>query len=138
MYKLLAILCLLPRVCYGQKEGTGIDTGLPYLLIQGVYNYVEDLPTPLFDLKKYIAAHIKYSKDANKEGIQGRVVLRFIVSRSGQIRDIEIVRRLYPSLDSEAVRILAQMPAWKPGTKDGKPVDVMYTCPVTFTLPDSE
>ena len=103
----------------------------------GVYDEV-DIP-PVFpggdgELLKYLAGNLKYPADAAKNNIQGRVVIRFIVSATGEVTDVEVLSSLYPSCDEEAVRIVKEMPKWTPGVQDGKNVDVYYAIPISFRL----
>lgn len=85
-------------------------------------------------LLQFLARSVKYPVIAQENGIQGRVTASFIVEKDGSISDIEVIRGVDPSLDKEAVRVLSQMPNWKPGTQRGKEVAVKYTVPVTFRL----
>lgn len=99
------------------------------------FTYVEQMPMPTVDITHYLATHIVYPKDALKNRKEGRVVVKFIVTNTGKATDASVVRSCYPSLDTEALRLIKNIPDWKPGKKDGKPVDVWFTLPVTFTLP---
>lgn len=85
-------------------------------------------------MNKFISEHIRYPQTAKEKGIEGRVIVQFTVDKTGQVRDAQVVRSIEPSLDAEAIRVVESMPLWKPGTQDGKPVDVRYTIPVNFNL----
>ena len=86
-------------------------------------------------LFKYLSENVKYPVIAQENGIQGRVVCKFVVNKDGSIDDIEVVRSGGdPSLDKEAVRVIRSMPKWKPGRHKGKAVKVKYTIPVNFRL----
>lgn len=85
-------------------------------------------------LFQFIQKEIKYPKDARKKGIEGRVVLTFVVDTKGEITQIVIVESVFSSIDAEAVRVVSKMPKWKPGTQNGKPVFVKYTLPILFKL----
>ncbi len=85
-------------------------------------------------LFKYLAENIKYPVDAQEGSIQGRVICRFVVDENGDIKDVEVVRSVHPSLDAEAVRIIKAMPKWTPGMQRGKNVNVQYTLPINFRL----
>lgn len=85
-------------------------------------------------LLKYLSNNIKYPKTAEKAGIQGRVVVQFVVAKDGSIEDTKVVSSVDPELDKEALRVVNAMPNWKPGTQDGKPVRVKYTVPIMFRL----
>lgn len=83
----------------------------------------------------FIHTEMCYPEEAKKAGIQGRVVLQFIIEKDGMPAQPRIVRSVHPLLDKEALRIIRQMPKWTPGKQDGKPQRVLYTIPVSFRLP---
>ncbi|MDL2255834.1 energy transducer TonB [Parabacteroides sp. OttesenSCG-928-K15] len=85
-------------------------------------------------LLKFVTGAIKYPIIAQENGIQGRVVVTFVVNRDGSVVDAEIVRGQDPSLDKEALRVIGTMPKWSPGEQRGKPVRVKYTMPIHFRL----
>ena len=104
---------------------------------QHIFEIVEDMPEfpgGMGALTPYLYANLKYPPVAQQNGIQGRVICSFVVNQDGTIVDIEVVRRIDPSLDREAMRVLGTMPKWTPGKQRGKPVRVRYTLPVTFRL----
>lgn len=86
------------------------------------------------EMMKFLYAGIKYPTVAAENGIQGRVVVRFVVGKDGAVSDVQVVRPLDPSLDKEAVRVVRTMPKWVPGKQNGRNVAVYYTLPVTFKL----
>jgi len=86
------------------------------------------------ELMKYLRDNIKYPPMASEAGIQGKVVLRFVVGKNGEVTDVIIQRSLDPSCDKEAIRVVKSMPKWLPGKQNGVPVLVYYTLPVTFRL----
>ena len=88
-------------------------------------------------MRKFLSDNILYPEEAQKKGIQGRVICNFIVRKDGSITDVNVVRGVDPLLDAEAVRVLKSMPAWKPGTQRGQAVDVCFTLPVEFRLEKS-
>lgn len=102
-----------------------------------VFDVVEHMPTfpggPAA-LMKYLADNVKYPDDAQKNGMQGRVVVSFVVECDGSISNVKTVQSVYPSLDSEAVRVVEAMPHWIPGTENGIPTRVRYSVPVSFRL----
>jgi protein TonB len=75
-----------------------------------------------------------YPEDAKAEGIQGRVLVQFIVEEDGSITNPVIIKSVYPSLDAEALRFVAKMPKWKPGKIDDKPCRTKYIVPLNFRL----
>lgn len=86
------------------------------------------------ELMKFIAGNLKYPTIAAENGIEGRVVIRFVVSKEGTVTDAQIVRSLDPSCDKEAIRVVKSMPKWVPGKQNGRNVPVYYTLPVLFKL----
>ena len=102
-----------------------------------IYNVVEEMPQfPGGDaeLMKYIYDNLRYPAVAQENGIQGQVLLRFVVSRTGAIENIQVLRSPDPSLAKEAVRVLQGMPKWIPGKQNGNEVPVYFTLPVKFKL----
>lgn len=85
-------------------------------------------------LMKYLNDNIKYPVIAQENNIQGRVTLRFVVNRYGEISNIQILRGVDPTLDQEAIRVVKSMPKWIPGKQNGKSVNVYFTLPVNFVL----
>lgn len=102
-----------------------------------VFTVVEKMPSfPGGDaeLLKYIATNIKYPKESQDNGEQGRVICSFIVGRDGSVNNPEVLRGVTPLLNEEAVRVINTMPCWNPGMQRGKAVAVKYTVPITFRL----
>lgn len=102
-----------------------------------VFDVVEQMPQfPGGDaaLFEYLSTHIKYPTIAEENGVQGRVIVTFVVERDGSITDVKVVKSVDPSLDKEASRLVAGMPKWIPGKQNGSAVRVKYTVPVTFRL----
>lgn len=83
---------------------------------------------------KFLANNIKYPTISQEHGVQGKVVIQFVVNKDGSIVDPTVVRSVDPYLDKEALRVISMMPRWTPGTQRDKPVRVKYTVPVTFRL----
>ncbi len=83
-------------------------------------------------MQKYISDHLHYPRNAKANGIGGRVVLRFVVEADGSIADAEVVRKLDPECDREALSVIKSMPKWKPGKQNGRNVAVYYTLPINF------
>lgn len=102
-----------------------------------VYDVVDEIPSfPGGDssLMMFLAQNIKYPVTAQENGVQGRVIVSFVVETDGSITDVKVARSVDPYLDREAMRVVKAMPKWTPGKKDGKPVRVKYTTPVVFRL----
>ena len=86
------------------------------------------------ELMKFIGGNLKYPTIAAENGIEGRVVIRFVVTKEGAISEVQVVRSLDPSCDKEAIRVVKMMPKWVPGKQNGRNVPVYYTLPVLFRL----
>lgn len=87
-------------------------------------------------LMSFLVKNITYPEAAEKAGIEGYVVVRFTVTKTGDVQDIELVRAVDPSLDAEAIRVVkATAGKWKPGKVNGEEVNVHYTLPISFKLP---
>ena len=102
-----------------------------------VFDVVEVMPQypgGQIAMLKYIMENMKYPEQAMKEGIQGRVAVRFIVEKDGSISDVKPVLSVHPLLNKEAVRVVKSMPKWSPGKQNGKPVRVRFNLPVMFKL----
>lgn len=102
-----------------------------------VFDVVEVMPQypgGQIAMLKYLMENIKYPEQAMKEGIQGRVTVRFIVEKDGSISDVKPVLSVHPLLNKEAVRVVESMPKWTPGKQNGKPVRVRFNVPVMFKL----
>ena len=85
-------------------------------------------------MMKFLSENIRYPVIAQENGIQGRVICNFVVERDGSITDVQVVRGVDPSLDREAMRVINEMPRWKPGKQRGQAVRVRFTLPVVFRL----
>jgi protein TonB len=102
-----------------------------------VFDVVEEMPqfpggpSALFE---YLSKNIKYPVVAEENGVQGRVIVTFVVERDGSITDVKVVKSVDPSLDKVATRVVKSMPHWIPGKQNGSAVRVKYTVPVTFKL----
>lgn len=85
-------------------------------------------------LLKWISDHLNYPTIAAENGVQGRVACTFVVEPDGSVSNVEVVRPVDPNLDKEALRVLKQLPKFRPGEQRGKPVRVKYSVPVRFRL----
>jgi TonB family protein len=83
---------------------------------------------------KFLAQNIRYPKKARENGIQGRVVVQFVVDKDGSIDDIKIVNSVSWELNDEAKRVIKKMPKFKPGTIGGEPARMQSTLPIMFRL----
>ena len=86
------------------------------------------------ELMKYISNNIKYPAMAMENGVQGRVVVQFVVTKDGSVGEVKVVRGKDPDLDKEAVRVVKSLPKFIPGKMNGQAVNVWYTLPINFKL----
>ena len=104
---------------------------------QQIFQVVEEMPEfpgGMGECMKFLSKNIKYPTISQENGVQGRVIVQFVVNRDGSIVDPVVVRGVDPYLDKEALRVISTMPKWKPGKQRGKAVRVKYTVPVMFRL----
>ena len=104
---------------------------------QKVFDIVEQMPeypggqAALFE---FISKNVKYPDDAVKKKVEGKVFVTFVVDTDGKITDVSLMRKVFPSLDAEAIRVISAMPNWIPGKQKGQVVRVKYTVPIMFRL----
>lgn len=103
-------------------------------MVFDVVEVMPQFPGGQIAMLKYIMENMKYPEQAMKEGIQGRVAVRFIVEKDGSISDVKPILSVHPLLNKEAVRVVESMPKWTPGKQNGKPVRVRFNLPVMFKL----
>ena len=104
---------------------------------QQIFQVVEEMPEfpgGMGECMKWLGKNMKYPTISQENGVQGRVIVQFVVNRDGSIVDPVVVRGVDPYLDKEALRVIQMMPKWKPGKQRGKAVRVKYTVPVMFRL----
>ena len=106
-----------------------------------VYDIVEQMPSfpgGLEELYKWIDNNVQYPAVARENGIEGRVILKFIVEKDGSLSDSIVIHSVHPMVDREALRLVGQMPKWNPGKRAGIPVRVRYCLPIKFKLGESK
>lgn len=140
------------RIC-----GEPVNTSVEFFIIPGHSEYsIMNLPNSLYKanylfsnikieempefprgtdaLIKYLSKNVRYPLEAVEKGISGKVIIHFIVEKNGKLSDIKVLQSVSPELDAEAIRVIKEMPDWKPGKQKGKFVPVYYTLPVLFKL----
>ena len=93
-----------------------------------------EYPGGITELMNFLMQNVKYPEAAKAKGLEGKVVIRFTVDAKGKVVNPTVIRSVDPMLDAEALRVVGKMPAWKPATVDGKPVDSQFVVPVSFNL----
>ncbi|MBO7133900.1 MAG: energy transducer TonB [Bacteroidales bacterium] len=130
---LLIIGIVVPSFIYAQDKQNG--NAVQGSDVEYAFEQLEvkpEFPNGNEGLAKYLSENIKYPKKALKNGITGKVFVQFVIDKSGKVTNVVAVRGVEKSLDKEAVRVIKAMPKWKPGKKDGQPVNVKYTIPINF------
>jgi len=124
---LFLVLFIMLGNAFAQSNHTSADS---------VRRLVDIPPQADYNIDKYLAANLRYPADARKHNIDGRVNVQFIVNKDGSISDAKVVgnKHLYAGCEEEAVRLIKEMPKWKPAKVNGQPVKAYYTQPVTFRL----
>ena len=145
----LRVVAMSPDWTPGMKDGNPIAVSYAFPVIfkiKDTAKKTEAVPFQFADRKpgfkggdanefaKWVAQQVAYPENCKKEGIAGRVTLSFIVSETGKVSDVKVLRGVHEDLDKEAVRVVSSSPDWTPGEKDGKAVPVTYTFPIIFKL----
>ena len=125
MRHLFVILAAMMSLLFPQ---TAMSDPLPDNIVAAQF------PGGMEQLIKFLSENIKYPVECEKQGIQGRVVLLIVIDKDGSVTDIKVAKSVHPLLDAEAVRVASSMPHWQPATKDGQPVRIRYSLPITFSL----
>ena len=102
-----------------------------------IYNNVEVMPSYPGDMTEcymFLARHMHYPEEAAEKGIEGRVLIRFVVEKDGRLTNFEVIETPDPLLSDEALRVLKQMPQWIPAKNKGKDVRCRYSMPIQFRL----
>ena len=99
-----------------------------------IYTIAEQMPSFKGNVNSWLSSHIQYPAVAAENGVQGRVIVKFVVTAEGYVRQAQVVRGVDSSLDREAVRVVNSMPAWNPGMNNGRYVNVWFSLPLTFKL----
>ena len=118
----------------GETVGAGTQTRVDE---NGIHMVCEEMPEftgGMRECMNFLSKNIKYPTTAQENGIQGRVIVQFVVNTDGSIAEPKVVRGVDPELDAEALRVISIMPKWKPGKQKGEAVRVRYTIPVMFRL----
>ena len=104
---------------------------------EDVFDMVEEMPAypgGMEELMKFLQTHVKYPKEAEEKGLQGRVLVMFVVEKNGSITNAKVVKSVSPELDAEALHVVNMMPRWTPGKQRGEAVRVKFTIPIVFRL----
>ncbi len=136
------------QISVATVEGTDDEYGIDIADLEQHKVIAEDVENKVFDvveqqpqfpggmseLMKFLSDNIVYPQIALESGLQGRVIVQFVVNKNGEIVNIQVVKGVDPFLDKEAVRVINTMPKWIPGKQNGQAVNVKFTLPVNFKL----
>ena len=117
-----------------------VDTSAGNFGSTGAYQYYVIEEKPEFPgggvgaLLKWIAKNTLYPQAAQDNRIKGKVIVQFIIDVDGSVTEVQLMNKVNPLLDAEALRVVKSMPKWKPGKQKGKPVRVIFQIPINFTL----
>jgi TonB family protein len=112
------------------RTNNKVDEDEPFFSVEQMPQY----PGGDKELMKFIRVNLKYPSVAARIGIEGKVTLRFVINRGGNITNVTVVRSLDPSCDKDAIRIVEMMPKWIPGRQNGRNASVYYTLPIVYKL----
>lgn len=101
-----------------------------------MFDKAPSFPGGMSAMAQFIVDNLKYPKECEAQGIEGRVTCQMVVTKEGKLVNVKVVRGLHPLLDAEALRIIDSMPLWQPGTLKGQPVNCRYTMPVFMSYRD--
>ena len=119
----------------GPNTGTGTSIGEPVIPKSNEpVRFVEQMPQFAGDMYAYIGKHIHYPESATSAGIEGTVMVEFVVNEDGSVSNAKVIRGIGGGCDEEALSIVNKMPKWKPGKQNGVPVKVFFTLPIKFKL----
>ena len=133
-----AVITMKRTLTYGKSEpaattGQSTQNDTSEEAIEVVEKLAE-FPGGMQAMQAYMSQNIQYPAQAMAEGIQGKVVLTFIVEKDGSISNVTVIRSQGELLDNEAIRVVKRMPNWTPGMQGGKPVRTKFTLPIPFRL----
>lgn len=106
-----------------------------------IYSVTEQMPQypgGIPALTAFLSRNLVYPAKAQEAGIQGKVIVRFVVGNDGSLSDVKVVRGIGGGCDEEALRVIRKMPKWNPGKQNGKAVKVYYSQPISFRLIEEE
>ena len=109
-----------------------ITESLPLFRVKGNYQ-IEIKRNSEIELQKFLNNNIKFPETAVFDEIDGKVIIQYTVTQTGEIKNAKVVKKLRPDFDDEALRVINLLPKYeRPGMQNGKPVDVIMTIPVIF------
>lgn len=119
------------------KKATNEDGTVEKADGEPIFMVVDEMPEYIGGnqaLFEYIRTNVKYPEEAKEQGLEGKVFVRFMVNKAGEVSNAKVLRGEYPLLNEEALRVVENMPDWLPGKQDGEAVNVYYNIPINFKL----
>lgn len=149
LFASLALLVAISAMGAVNQSHESFDCGNRMVIVEDtlqqevviVAEKMPEYPGGMKELMKYLSTNVRYPKQCQDTGLQGKVVVQFVVETNGRITNAKVVTKLHPLLDREALRVIYAMPKWTPGMNKGEAVRVRYTLPVIFrqiTMPGSQ
>jgi TonB family protein len=132
--RLIILLLATSSVCICTAQRTETTEEKTAGAKEEVFIYTEEMPQAMYNVNEYLARKMEYPISALNAGIQGRVVTKFIIDKTGSVDSVVVISSPHPSLAAEALRVVKSMPKWKPGYHKGEPVKVYYTLPINFSM----
>lgn len=129
--KLIAVLILLCTLHYVNSQNKAVGNKATN---ENETEQMPDFPGGVNELFKFINSNLNYPETARRNGVEGKVILRFVVSKTGQVQNVDVVKSVDRDLDNEAVRVVKMLPKFIPGKKNGENVPVWFTVPIAFKL----
>jgi protein TonB len=117
-------------IIFDHGESIEVDDDSVFIIVENA----PEFPGGYTELMRYLSENVVYPTIAQEVGIQGRVYVQFVVNKKGKIVDVHILKGVDRSLNAEAMRVVQNMPDWKPGSQRGKTVNVSYRLPINFKL----
>ena len=134
MKKLFALLLLTMAVPFANAQQPVSNNDENNEAIFSVVENEPEFPGGVEALYKFISKNVVYPKKALKDGIEGKVVVEFVIEANGSVTNVKVFKSVNPDLDKEAVRVVSMMPKWKPGSQGGKNVRSRFRIPINFQL----
>ena len=134
MKKLFTLLLFTAAVSMAYAQQPASNNNTDDDVIFSVVENEPEYPGGEKALYNYIIKNVKYPKSALDKGIEGTVIVEFVVEKNGKISNVKAVKSVSPELDAEAIRVVSKMPKWKPGVQRGEKVRSRWRLPINFQL----
>ena len=135
MRTLILLFCPMifcPMGLKAQANNGQSTTTIRYVAKNCMVEEPEQMPTFKGNVNQWISQNLTYPAVAYELGIEGRVMVKFIIEKDGSLSHVQVLRGIEPALDKEAVNVVKRMPKWNPAMRNGQPIPVWLTLPITF------